>query len=204
MATVQPERTRVALQQAPQLDVTLGTELSTSPSIAWVPDQTDTKKDAEDTSDPMVSGSIHPFTIPVGLEHPHTGKQCRKQALIDTGCTRCLIKWAVVEELGLWEVKLHNPISFEQMDGSILSGRPITHVTQPLWLTVGNHRELIRFVVVSQRSKAVILGLAWLDKWEPTNGYHKDPKEERDYLGSHLGCSKQAVSYCVFGPVTCM
>lgn len=35
-------------------------------------------------------------------------------------------------------------------------------------LQMGCHRELICFVVASKMIEVIILGLAWLDKWDPT------------------------------------
>lgn len=42
--------------------------------------------------------------------------------LIDTGCTRCLMRKVVAVELGLQATALQNLIVFEQMDGSTLGG----------------------------------------------------------------------------------
>lgn len=35
---------------------------------------------------------------------------------------------------------------------------PATHITEPVWLEMGEHREVLRFI---------ILGLSWLGKWGP-------------------------------------
>lgn len=40
----------------------------------------------------------------------------------------------------------------------------MTHLTEPVKLKMGQHWEMIRFVVVPKMTEAVILGLAWLDK----------------------------------------
>lgn len=63
---------------------------------------------------------------------------------------------------------LTGPIRFEQVDGSLLGGTPATLITEPLQLEMGWHWELIHFMLVPKMTKAVILGLAWLDKWDPT------------------------------------
>lgn len=64
-------------------------------------------------------------------------------------------------------MKLRTPIRFEQMDGSTLRGAPTTHVTKPVRLEIGKHWEYIRFLIVVKVIEPIILGLAWLDKWEP-------------------------------------
>lgn len=76
----------------------------------------------EDVQDPMVSNPIHPFIIPITLRHAGTGNESSHGSLIDSGCTRCLIRCSIVEVLGVRIVKLRKPITFEQMDGSILGG----------------------------------------------------------------------------------
>lgn len=54
---------------------------------------------------------------------------------------------------------------FEQVDGSLLGGVPAMYITEPVWMELGEHWEVIRFVVVPSMTEVVILGLAWLDKW---------------------------------------
>lgn len=80
--------------------------------------------DSEDEGpeDPMVSNPIRPFIIPVTLKKPDGDRGGVYGALIDSGCTRCLINHRVVIDLGLRVVRLHKPIRFEQVDGTILGG----------------------------------------------------------------------------------
>ncbi|KAK9412177.1 hypothetical protein NXF25_003352 [Crotalus adamanteus] len=118
--------------------------------------------------DPMVSEPIVPFTIPVTLTSPVTSESMPFQALLDTGCTRCLISKGVVQQMRIRVTRLKSPIRFEQVDGSLLGGAPTTLVTEPVRMDVGGHWEVIRFIVVPSMSEPVILGLAWLDKWTPT------------------------------------
>lgn len=91
-----------------------------------------------------------------------------QEALINSGCTRCLMRRALARRLGLRLIRLKKPIAFEQVDGSTLGGAPTTHVMELVQLGIGTHREHLRFVVVDTMIEPVILGLAWLDKWEPT------------------------------------
>ncbi|KAG8147118.1 hypothetical protein E2320_022583, partial [Naja naja] len=103
----------------------------------------------------MVSMPIHPFVISVVLTNMRINQQLKLGALIDSGCTRCLITQAVVHK-------------FEQVDGSILVGTPATHRTEMVRMDMGHHWEKISFVVVNHMTEAVIWGLSWLDKWCPT------------------------------------
>lgn len=64
----------------------------------------------------MVSNPVQPFIIPVTIRRPHTGNGVRYGALIDSGCTQCLINQKVVRELGIGECRMAKPIRFEQVD----------------------------------------------------------------------------------------
>ncbi|KAK9391826.1 hypothetical protein NXF25_017413 [Crotalus adamanteus] len=126
------------------------------------------KYDQEDPEqDPMVSSPVVPFTIPICLTNCNSKHHITCQALIDSGCTRCLINRRVVDALGLRLVKLSRPISFEQVDGSLLGGEPASYVTELVSLEMQEHRELLRFIVIPSMTEDVILGLAWLDRWQP-------------------------------------
>lgn len=70
----------------------------------------------------MVSNPIHPFVIPVVVWNVRTSATVEQGALIDSGCTHCLIRRTVVDSIGFHLVKLKSPIKFEQMDGSLLGG----------------------------------------------------------------------------------
>lgn len=124
-------------------------------------------EDAETPEDPMVSEPIHPFTVPIVLVTPHSGRRGKYEALLDTGCTQCLISEVVARNAGIRVRPLRKPVWFEQVDGSLLGGAPATCITEPVWMELGDHWEIIRFVVVTSMTEAVILGLAWLDKWGP-------------------------------------
>lgn len=127
------------------------------------------ESEEEDPNNLMVSGPMRPFVIPVTVQNLRTFLGVKQGALIDSGCTRCLICRAVIEELGVCMVKLKKPIKFKQMDSSTLGGAPATHITEPVRLEIGEHQEDIRFIVVDKMIEPIILGLAWLDKWEPTS-----------------------------------
>lgn len=78
----------------------VGPEEGGSPTTARVPL---VSYDSEDdgAEDPMVSNPIQPFVIPVTIRRPHTGNGAHYRALIDSGCTWCLINKKVVSELGI-------------------------------------------------------------------------------------------------------
>lgn len=78
--------------------------------------------DEDDPNDSMVSDPVRPFIIPVVIRNTHMGEGSNQGALIDSGCTRCLIQRSVVTALAIRVVALRTPIQFEQMDGSVLGG----------------------------------------------------------------------------------
>lgn len=114
-----PEQTRIAAQTS--LVDTLRTDVGSTPGTARVPEMTGNSDEEEDVQDPMVSNPIKPFLIPVAL-NPRTSRKSDQGALIDSGCTRCLLRCSIAEELGLRMVKMRKSIVFEQMDGSTLGG----------------------------------------------------------------------------------
>lgn len=97
----------------------------------------------------------------------------------------------MVNELGFRMTRLHQPIKFEQMDGSTLGGVPTTHVTEPVRLEMGEHWENIRFIVVERMIEPIILGLAWLDKWELTIWWEGGFQKLRMALGPELPIRSQ-------------
>lgn len=44
---------------------------------------------------------------------------------------------------------------------------PATVLTEPVKLKMGWYLELIHFVVAPRMREVVILGLSWVDKWDP-------------------------------------
>lgn len=113
------DHSRLAVQ-TPDGDTYLSTQESRGP--VEKEDVPPTPQGVEDQppDDPMVNAPVHPFVIPVQLRNIHTSATLQRQALIDSGCTRCLMARTIVDQLGLHTVPLTLPIRFEQMDGSIL------------------------------------------------------------------------------------
>ncbi|KAK9400308.1 hypothetical protein NXF25_013327 [Crotalus adamanteus] len=141
--------------------------------------------------DPMVSYPIVPFTIPITLTSPVTGESGSFQALIDTGCTRCLISREVARQMHMRVTRLKAPIRFEQVDGSLLGGAPTTLVTEPVRMEIDAHWEVIRFIVVPSMSESIILSLAWLDKWTPNMWWADGSRHIRLAVGPQLPCPSE-------------
>lgn len=135
----------------------------------------------------MVSDPVQPFVIRVTIRNIPTSMGLDHGSLVDSGCTRCLIRRAVVEKLGICMKQLHHPITFEQIDGSTLGGAPATHVIEPVRLEIEEHQEDFRFIVIDKMIEPIILGLVRLDKLEPTIGVRGDStNSDWPYGLSHL------------------
>ncbi|KAK9395445.1 retrotransposon-derived protein PEG10 [Crotalus adamanteus] len=137
----------------------------------------------EGENDPMVSQQILPFSLPAKLVIPTSGAQIDLNVLIDSGCTRCIISLAFAMKMGIRAKQLSKPMRFEQADGSLMGGTLITQLTEPLRLEIGAHWEFIRFLVAPKMTEAVILGLAWLDKWKPFIWWEKGMRIVRLPIG---------------------
>lgn len=79
-----------------------------------------------------------------------------------------------MQRLGLHVRKLRKPMKFKQVDDTLIGGKAASHLTEPVKLGLGNHQEIIRFMVTTNMAEEMILGLAWLVKWgrqrrEPLN-----------------------------------
>lgn len=68
-------------------------------------------------------------------------------ALLDSGCTWCLISFQTVEKLGLRLRKLRQPLGFSQINESFTGGAPPTFLTKPVSLRPGTHVETSRFIL---------------------------------------------------------
>lgn len=88
-------------------------------------------------------------------------------ALLRLGCTRCLISPQVVEELGMRLRNLRSPMVFSQINRSITGCVPGTCLTKLVKLKSGTHVETITFIVAPRMTETMVLGLAWLKKWNP-------------------------------------
>lgn len=66
-------------------------------------------------------------------------------------------------------------MKFKQMDGSLIGSTPATHLTEPVQLEIGQHRETIWFVVAPKIMEAVILA-------REMRPYHMVEKEREEWL----------------------
>lgn len=128
-----------------------------------------TVEDSDEDSDTedVVSENENLLLIPIELRVPSTGTYARIRALIDSGCARCVISPQVAKEMKLNLKLLKRPLAFCQLDGTMSGGDPAKFITERLELQTGDHVETLKFVVAPGMERPLILGLPWLQKWNP-------------------------------------
>jgi hypothetical protein len=103
------------------------------------------------------------FTIPLRL-----GSQRFKiLALLDSGAFACFLneKFTRLHKIPL--VKKLSPVHVEVIDERPLSSGNITYKTIPLEVKFGNHSSSIVLNIIRTSSAPVILGLFWLERYNP-------------------------------------
>ena len=105
------------------------------------------------------------FLVPVLLEVK--AKVICIDALLDSGATTCFMDIFFARTHSIPRVKKTKQIPVEAIDGRLLSSGVITEETTSLELTVGSHREVITFDLISSPRHPVILGLSWLVMHNP-------------------------------------
>lgn len=105
-----PERSRAAKQhiespmsRGERSNTGEGTSAGRPPLIIY-------DEDVKTSEDPMVSEPIHPFILPITITSTYSGHRRQYNALLDTGCTRCLISEHIVRQTGIRVRPLHTPV----------------------------------------------------------------------------------------------
>lgn len=127
--------------------------------------------------DPLISRLIEPVTLPQELWIPSSGRKVRLKALLDSGCTRCLISPTLVGKLGVHLKRPKNPIAFCQLDGSIVGGIPAMFDIEPLELAMRNHTKTLIFFHGTRDGMALHLRADMAKVMEPTGELERGMSE---------------------------
>ncbi|KAM6472473.1 uncharacterized protein PHA67_005571 [Liasis olivaceus] len=107
------------------------------------------------------------MTYGVVICAPRSTRRARLTALLDSGCSRSLISPVLVNGLNLKVHRLKTPIIFRQVDGTAVGGGAVRYCTEAFELKVGTHRETLKCLVAPLASYPLILGMSWLERWDP-------------------------------------
>jgi hypothetical protein len=103
------------------------------------------------------------FTIPL-----HLGSQRLKTlALLDSGASACFLDEEFMRLHKIPTTKKLSSVHVEVIDGRPLSSGDVTHETAPLKVKFGNHSSSIIFNIIRTPSVPIILGLSWLERYNP-------------------------------------
>uniref|UniRef100_A0A3B1JLN1 ribonuclease H n=1 Tax=Astyanax mexicanus TaxID=7994 RepID=A0A3B1JLN1_ASTMX len=109
--------------------------------------------------------SLKPFTVPITV---HCLVSSSSTALLDSGAAGNFIDEDYAQELKLQLFPLKHPLNVQAIDSQPVGHGKITHITEPVLITVGAiHQEFARLLVTVSPVHKVILGLPWLEKHNP-------------------------------------
>lgn len=91
----------------------------------------------------------------------------KASALIDSGASACFLdeEFARCHRISL--IQKTKPVHVEVIDGRPLSSGDVTHETLPVDVVINGHSSCVIFNIIRSPSNPVILGLSWLEKYNP-------------------------------------
>ena len=102
--------------------------------------------------------------IPITLKGKN--RSATTQAMIDSGASTSFLNWRFVKRNNVTTQKLNTPIPLRNADDSENAMGAITHTAQ-LQLIIGQHHEMINFVITDIGTDEVIMGIDWLRYHNP-------------------------------------
>ena len=94
-------------------------------------------------------------------------KNYRALALLESRALACFLNEEFVKSRKIPLVEKPKPVHVEVIDGRPLSSGDVTHETRPIKVTIDDHDSYIAFNIIRSPSNPVILGLSWLEKYNP-------------------------------------
>jgi len=98
------------------------------------------------------------------------GNEHNTTALVDSGASENFVDKAYAEVSGIPIQQKATPRRVLTVDGSEVTGRPVTHNVQ-VHLTINHHEEDIRLHCITIGNAPIILGLPWLKLHDPVIGW---------------------------------
>lgn len=88
-------------------------------------------------------------------------------AFVDSGAAGNFMDFKMAQSLAIHPVTLQEPLNITAVDGSPLGSGRVSECTPPFQLKVGNHQELIQFLLIHTPKLPIILGFPWLTAHNP-------------------------------------
>jgi hypothetical protein len=116
---------------------------------------------------PILTSEAFPcFIVPLIVKMDSSSIKVR--ALLDSGASTCFIGKDFADHHKLPLVTKKHPIPVEVIDGRTLVSGDVTYETTPLDIFLERYYSIIAFNVIESSSNPVVLGLFWLDKYNPS------------------------------------
>ncbi len=148
---------------------------------------------ANDTqsSGPILTSEASPcFLVPLLLKFD--SHSIRTKALLDSGASACFMDKDFAKKHSLPLVAKKTPVHVEVIDGRPLISGDVTEETKPLDAFVENHQSTIIFNVIQSPSNPVVLGLSWLDRYNPSIDWNT---RKLKFQSNILDSSSNSTSY---------
>jgi hypothetical protein len=87
--------------------------------------------------------------------------------LLDSDAFACFVDKDFVDRHKLPLVTKKHPIPVEVIDGRPLVSRDVIHKTTLLDIVIEGHHSIIAFNIIKSLSNPIVLGLSWLNKYNP-------------------------------------
>jgi hypothetical protein len=88
-------------------------------------------------------------------------------ALLDFGAFACFMDKGFVDRYKLSLITKKHPIPVKVIDGKPLVSGDVKYETIPLNVVKEGHHSIIAFNIIKSPSNPTVLGLSWLDKYNP-------------------------------------
>ena len=111
------------------------------------------------------------FTIPLRVKFDD--HSIKLSALLDSGASTYFIDKDFAERHKLPLVTQKCPVTVEVIDGRPLVSEDVTQESKALDIYIEQHRSIVVFNVIKSLSNPVILGLSWLDRYNPDIDWKK-------------------------------
>lgn len=109
------------------------------------------------------SGSTARNLTSIKVTHNTTVTELK--VLIYSGADESLMDWGLARRLRVKTETVSRPIRARALNGNLLF--TITHITEPIALTIDNHNELMSFYLFHSPAHTMILGHPWLIRHNP-------------------------------------